>query len=184
MSNIVLTSVCILSTLALSACGASTHPVEGGPPIDPSGAASSNAETASSASPGIDSPALHYPPPTEPVSADSATPPGGVIRRIVCKDAEADATCSERASREALASVPRGARVLGVAIGADASSYRAALEIDGVLQMMDVATTDEVAAKAKELQTQGHRVTVRSVEAVSGAKNERRALVVLKLSGG
>ena len=180
MSNLLLTSVYVFSALALLACGAST------PPSDPSGAASSKAESASSASPGIDSPALHYALPSEHTSAGSSSsaPPDGVIRRIVCKESEADATCSERASREALASVAQGARVLGVTIGADASSYRAALEIDGVVQMMDASTTDEVAAQAKELQNQGHRVTVKSVEAVSGTKRERRALVVLKLSGG
>ena len=105
------------------------------------------------------------------------------MRRIPCKEGEADATCSERATRDALNGAPARARVLGVAIVADASSYRAALEIDGVVQMMDVATTDEVAAQAKELQQQGHRVTVKSVEAVSGAKRQRRALVVLKLTG-
>lgn len=130
-----------------------------------------------SGAPGIDSPALAMPP------ASSAKPDaGGVIKKITCKEGEADTTCSERASREALRGAPEGSRVLGVTVGAEASAYRAALEIDGVVQMIEVGSPDEVAAQAKELASQGHRVTVKSVEAVSGAKRERRAVVLLKLA--
>jgi hypothetical protein len=73
--------------------------------------------------------------------------------------------------------------VLAVLVESAPTAYRARVEIDGVAQNVDAATTDEVTAELTALANDGHRVKLLAMDAAPGARSQRAARVLLGPTG-